>query len=128
MKRLLIIFLTTLTALMANAKPPKIAVQQFFDGRYNKEKTVSTFFSKDNGTCFWMLQVNNNPAIVKTISETLAKDKASTSRYFEQTGEGGKSVIVKVTNNGETIDIGFQQDPSGKSASLFIKGPEKAFK
>ena len=128
MKRLLIIFLTTIVALIANAKVPQISVEQFFDGRYNQDKTVSTFFSKDNGTYFRMLQVNNNPAIVKKIAETLAKDKAKTTRYFEQTGEGGKSTIVKIINNGETIDIGFQQDPSGKSATLFIRGPEKAFK
>lgn len=113
---------------MANAKSPQISVEQFFDGRYNKEKTVSTFISKDSGTYYRMLQVTNNPSIVKKIAETLAKDKAKTTRYFEQTGEGGKSTLVKIQNNGETIDIGFQQDPSGKSATLFIKGPEKAFK
>lgn len=117
-----------IVALMANAKPPQLSVEQFFDGRYNNEKTVSVFFSKDNGVYFRMLHVNNNPAIVKQIAETLAKDKAKTTRYFEQIGEGGKSTIVKITNNGEIIDIGFQQDPSGKSATLFIKGPEKAFK
>lgn len=118
----------SIITLVANAKPPQILVEQFFDGRYNKEKTVSTFFSKDNGSYYRMLQVNNNPTIVRKIADTLAKDKAKTARYFEQTGEGGKSTIVKITNNGETIDIGFQQDPSGKSATLFIKGPEKAFK
>lgn len=128
MKRLLIILSLTFVALMANATPPQISVEQLFDGRYNQEKTVSTFFSKDNGNYFRMLQVKNNPAIVKKIAEMLAKDKEKTSRYMEQTGEGGKSIIVKLTNNGEAIDIGFQQDPTGKSATLFIKGPEKAFK
>lgn len=128
MKRIIIIFFTAIIALMANAKPPQISVEQFFDGRYNQEKTISTFFSNDNGTYYRMLQVKNNPAIVKKIAETLAKDKSKTTRFFEQTGEGGKSTIVKITNNGETIDIGFQQDPSGKSATLFIKGPEKAFR
>lgn len=128
MKRLLIILSFITVALIANAKPPQISVEKFFDGRYNKEKTVSTFFSKDNGSYFRMLQVNNNPSIVKLISETISKEKAKTTRYFEHTGEGGKSIIVKFTNNGETIDIGFQQDPSGKSATLFIKGLEKAFK
>lgn len=128
MKRIIIIFFTAIIALMANAKPPQISVEQFFDGRYNQEKTISTFFSNDNGTYYRMLQVKNNPAIVKKIVEMLAKDKSKTTRFFEQTGEGGKSTIVKITNNGETIDIGFQQDPSGKSATLFIKGPEKAFR
>lgn len=128
MKRFLITFTVALVSLLANAKAPQISVEQFFDGRYNKEKTVSTSFFKENGTFFRMLQVNNNPAIVTKIAETLSKDKTKATRFFEQTGEGGKSIIVKLTNNGETIDIGFQQDPSGKSASLFIKGPEKAFK
>ncbi|MDE7153306.1 MAG: hypothetical protein K2O00_02525 [Muribaculaceae bacterium] len=113
---------------MANAKSPLISVEQFFDGRYNNEKTVNTFISKDNGIYFRMLQVKDNPAIVKKFAETLAKEKATATRYFEQTGEGGKSTIVKISNNGETIDVGFQQDPSGKSATLFIRGSEKAFK
>lgn len=128
MKRILILFLITVASLIANAKPPQISVEQLFDGRYNNEETVSTFLSKDNGTYFRMLQVSDNPAIVTKISEMLAKDKAKTTRYFEQIGEGGKSIVVKITNNGETIDIGFQEDTSGKFATLFIRGPEKAFK
>lgn len=128
MKKFIIIFLMSTITFLANAKPPQLSVEQLFDGRYNKEKTVSTFVSKDNGSYYRMLQVSNNPSIVKIIADTLAKDKAKTTRYFEQTGEGGKLIIVKITNNGETIDIGFQQDPSGTSATLFIKGPEKAFK
>ncbi len=114
--------------MMANAKPPQITVEQFFDGRYNNEKTVSTSISQDNGTYFRILHVTNNPAIVKKIAVSLLKDRAKATKYFEQTGEGGKSVIIKITNNGETIDIGFQQDPSGRSATIFIKGPENAFK
>ncbi len=128
MKKLLIILSLTLVALMANAKPPQIIVEQFFDGRYNNEKTVSTSIFKDNGTYFRILHVTNNPAIVKKIAETLLKDRTKANKYFEQTGKGGKSTIVKITNNGETIVIGFQQDLSGRSAALFIKGSEKAFK
>ncbi len=128
MKRRLIIFSMTIVALIANANPPHISVEQFFDGRYNKEKTVSIFISKDNGIFYRMLQIKDNPAIVKKIDETLTKDRTKATKYFEQIGEGGKSTIVKITNNGETIYIGFQQDPSGKSATLFIKGSEKAFK
>ncbi len=128
MKRFVIIFSLALVSLIANAKSPQILVEQLFDGRYNQEKTVRTFISKDNGTYFRMLQVNNNSAIVKKIAETLAKDKTKTTRFSEQTGAGGSSTIIKIINNGETIDIGFQQDPSGNSATLFIKGPEKAFK
>lgn len=127
MKRLLIISLMTIVALMANAKPPKLSVEQFFDGRYNNEKTVNIFISKDNGRYFRMLHVNDNPDIVKKIYNTLTKDAKNADKSMEQTGEGGRSTLVKIKNNGVTIDIGFQQDPTGKNASLFITGPEKAF-
>ncbi len=128
MKRLLIIISIIAVAFVANATPPQISVEQFFDGRYNKEKTVSTSISKDNGMYYRILKVNENPAIVENISTALSKDKSQAVKYSEQTGEGGKSVIVKIINNGETIDIGFQEAPSGKSATLIIKGSEKAFK
>ncbi len=128
MKRLLLIFSMVIATLVANAKPLQLSVEQFFDGRYNNEKTVTTSILKQNGTFFRMLKVNNNPAIINKIAETLSKDRGKATKYFEQTGKGGKSIIVKITNNGETINIGFQQDSSGKSATLFIKGPEKAFK
>lgn len=128
MKRLLIIFSIIAVAFAANAKPPQISVEQFFDGRYNKEKTVSTSISKDNGMFYRVLKVMDNPAVVKKIAETLLKDKSMATSYTEQTGEGGRSVIVKIINNGETINIGFQEAPSGNSATLIIKGSEKAFK
>lgn len=128
MKKLFIIISFIFVALTVNAKPPQISVEQFFDGRYNKEKNVSTFISKNNGTYFRVLHVTDNSSIVKKIADTLIKDKTKATKYFEQSGEGGKSTIIKIVNNGETIDIGFQQDSSGKSASLFIKGSEKAFK
>lgn len=128
MRRLLIILSMTLVVLLANAKPPQIFVEQFFDGRYNKEKSVRTSISKENGIYYRGLQVTDNPAIVKKISETIEKDGSNATKYFQQTGEGGTSVWIKMTNNNETIDIGLQQAPSGNNAYLFIKGPEKAFK
>lgn len=127
MKRLVIIFIMALVTLIANAKPPRIFVEQFFDGRYNKEKSVRTSISKENGIYYRGLHVSDNPIIVKKLSETITKDAPNATKYLEQTGEGGTSVWIKLTNNGETIDIGLQQAPSGKNAYLFIKGPVKAF-
>lgn len=127
MKKLLIIISIFFVAFAANATPPQISVEQFFDGRFNKEKTVSTSISKDNGMYYRILKVKDNPALVREIAETLSKDQSRAMRYSEQTGEGGKSVIVKIINNGETINIGFQEAPSGSSATLIIKGTEKAF-
>lgn len=128
MKRLLIIFSMAIVALIANAKAPQIYVEQFFDGRYNKEKSVRTSVSKENGRYYRVLHVANNQAIVEEIYKALSKDAETANKFFEQTGEGGKSTVVKFINNDETINIGFQQDPTGTSASLFINGSEKAFK
>lgn len=128
MKRFLIIFAMAFVTMLAYAKAPEIHVAQFFDGRYNKEKSVRTTISRDNGVYYRGMQVNDNAPLVKLISETLQKDAPQATKYLEQTGAGGTSVWIKLTNNGETIDIGLQQAPSGKNAYLFIKGPEKAFK
>ncbi len=128
MKRLLTIITVIAVAFVANAKAPQITVEQFFDGRYNKENTVSTSISKDNGIFYRILKVKDNPAIVRKIADALAIDKSKATRYSEQTGKGGRSILVKILNNGETIDIGFQEAPSGRSATLIIKGSEKAFK
>ncbi len=128
MKRILILLSLTIVAFIASAKSPQLAVEKLFDGRYNSERSVSTSISKDNGMYFRVLRVADNQQIVQQIYDTLSKDASAATNYFEQTGEGGKSVLIKISRNDGTVDIGFQQDPSGKSASLFIRGPEKAFR
>lgn len=128
MRRLLIIISMLVMSVIAYAKPPQLAAEQFFDGRYNTEKSVRTTISKENGSYYRGLQVTGNAAIVKKIVEAIAKDSSRAARYFEQTGEGGKSILMKISNNGETIDICIQQNTEGTNAYFFIKGPEKAFK
>lgn len=126
MKRFLFILFFAITALFTYATPPRLAVEQLFDGRYNKEKGVSVSISKDNGYYYRGISVHEKPAIIKKMIEAVKKDTARASKYLEQYGEGGHSTIIKFVNNGETIDIGLQHYKS--SAYLFIKGPEKAFK
>lgn len=128
MKRLFIIFLMTIVSMGAFAKSPHFSVEEFFDGRYNKEKTVRISISRDNEIYYRGFQVTGNSALVKKISEVIAKDATLAKRYTEQTGAGGKSILIVFTNNGETIYIGLQQDPTEKNAYLFIKGPTNAFK
>ncbi len=126
MKRFLIITALLLSSIMAMAKPPHLAVEQLFDGRYNKEKTVTTSISKADGIFYRSLQVTNNPAIIKVIETALRKDTPRASDSFEQEGAGGRCTSLKIVNNGETIDIGLQQ--YNGSAFFFIRGKEKAFK
>lgn len=122
-----IIFLTLLfSSLTAMAKPPHLAAEQLFDGRYNTEKSVRTSISKSDGFYYRSLHVTNNPRIIKIIETALKKDAPRASKSFEQEGEGGRYTSLKIISNGETIDIGLQQ--YNGSAFFFIKGKEKAFK
>ncbi len=123
----LIIFLTLLiSSLTAMATPPHLAVEQLFDGRYNKEKSVRTSISKADGNYYCNLHITNNPGIIKVIEAALRKDRPRASKFFEQEGQGGRYTYLKIISNGETIDIGLQQ--YNGSAFFFIKGKEKAFK
>lgn len=126
MKQLLLIFIFVLTSISAMAKAPQLAVEQLFDGRYNKEKTVRTSISRADGMYYRSLQITNNPEIIKAIENALRKDSPRATKSFEQEGEGGKYTSLKIINNGETIDIGLQQ--YNGNAFFFIKGKEKAFK
>ena len=108
------------------AKPPHLAVEQLFDGRYNKEKTVRTSISRADGIYYRSLHITNNPGIIKIIENSLCEDNPRAAKSFEQEGEGGRYTSLKIVNNGETIDIGLQQYKG--NAFFFIKGKEKAFK
>lgn len=126
MKQLLVILIFLLSSIVAMAKPPHLATEQLFDGRYNKEKTVRTSISKADGIYYRSLHITNNPGIIKTIENALRKDSPRAAKSFEQDGEGGHYTSLKIVNNGETIDIGLQQ--YNGNAFFFIKGKEKAFK
>ncbi len=126
MKQLIVILALMISSLSTIAKPPHLAVEQLFDGRYNKEKSVMTSISKADGIYYRSLHVINNPRIIKIIETALRKDSPKASKSFEQEGEGGRYTSLKVINNGETIDIGLQQ--YNGTAFFFIKGKENAFK
>lgn len=126
MKQLLVIFILVLTSIAAMAKPPHLAAEQLFDGRYNKEKTVRTSISRADGIYYRSLHITDNPGIIKIIENALRKDSPRAAKSFEQEGEGGRYTSLKIVSNGETIDIGLQQ--YNGNAFFFIKGKEKAFK
>ncbi len=126
MRQLIVIFIFLLTSIAAYAKLPQLAVEQLFDGRYNKEKTVRTSISKADGIYYRSLHITNNSGIIKIIENALRKDSPRASKYFEQEGEGGRYTSLKIVNNGENIDIGLQQ--YNGNAFFFIKGKVEAFK
>ncbi len=128
MKRTLItLAIIMVSAVTAFAKPPQLATEQLFDGRYNKNKSVSTSIYRNNGTYYRGMTVAGNPDIVRKIADAISKDADGATNYSDYSGSDGQYTSLKIVNNGETIHIGLKQDRPG-SAFFFIQGKEKAFK
>lgn len=125
MKRLLIVLAIIISAASVFAKAPNLAVEKLFDGRYDKKKSVRTSIQKSSEYYYRSLHVTNNAEIVRTIESAIRQDSRKSEKVFEQSGEGGKSISVKIINNGEPIYMGIQQ--YNGSAFFYIKGAKKAF-
>ena len=126
MKRLFILLLYIVSAVSIYANPPKLNVENFFDGRYNNNKSVTISIYKSNGNYYRGLTVKNNPEIIKQIAEAIAKDQPRAKDFSDYQGNDGQYTSLQIVNNGETIYIGLQRDKSG-GGFFFIQGKEKAF-
>ena len=127
MKRLVIIIFSVIIAVSAFAKPPKLNVENLFDGRFNNTKNVTVSIYRNNGNYYRGITVMNNPDIVQKIANALEKDVPKASDYSNHQGADGWYTSLQVVNNGETIYIGLQRDRHG-GGFFFIQGKEKAFK
>ena len=126
MKRLFILLLYIVSAVSIYANPPKLNVENLFDGRYNNNKSVTISIYKSNGNYYRGLTVKNNPEIIKQIVEAIAKDQPRAKDFSDYQGNDGQYTSLQIVNNGETIYIGLQRDKSG-GGFFFIQGKEKAF-
>ena len=126
MKRLFILLLYIVSAVSIYANPPKLNVENLFDGRYNNNKSVTISIYKNNGNYYRGLTVKNNPEIIKQIAEAIAKDQPRAKDFSDYQGNDGQYTSLQIVNNGETIYIGLQRDKSG-GGFFFIQGKEKAF-
>ena len=127
MKRLLILLLCRVSAVSIYANPPKLNVENLFDGRYNNNKSVTISIYKNNGNYYRGLTIKNNPEIIKQIAEAIAKDQPRAKDFSDYQGEDGQYTSLQIENNGEIIYIGLQRDKAG-GGFFFIQGKEKAFK
>jgi lipopolysaccharide export LptBFGC system permease protein LptF len=126
MKRILILLLCIVSTITIYANPPKLNVENLFDGRYNNNKSVTISIYKSNGNYYRGLTVKNNPEIIKQIAEAIAKDQPRAKDFSDYQGNDGQYTSLQIVNNGETIYIGLQRDKSG-GGFFFIQGKEKAF-
>ena len=127
MKRIFILLLYIVSAVSIYANPPKLNVENLFDGRYNNNKSVTISIYKNNGNYYRGLTVKNNPKIIKQIAEAIAKDQPRAKGFSDYQGEDGQYTSLQIENNGEIIYIGLQRDKAG-GGFFFIQGKEKAFK
>ena len=126
MKRILILLLCIVSTITIYANPPKLNVENLFDGRYNNNKSVTISIYKSNGNYYRGLTVKNNPEIIKQIAEAIAKDQPRAKDFSDYQGNDGQYTSLQIVNNGETIYIGLQRDKTG-GGFFFIQGKEKAF-
>ena len=127
MKRIIIIITCIVTALAVYATPPKLYVENLFDGRYNDNKSVTISIYKNNGNYYRGLTVKYNPGIIKKIAAAISKEAPRAKDYSDYNGADGQYTSLQIVNNGEIIYIGLQRDRHG-GAFFFIQGKEKAFK
>lgn len=128
MKRFTLTLALVITAILAFAKPPHLAVEELFKGQYDHTKGVKTSIAKTGGQYHRGLTVTNNPGIVKKMVEAIKKDSSRAASYFDNNDENGLYTVMMITNNGQTIQVGLQRDPQGRNGYLFIQGPDGAFK
>ena len=106
MKRILILLLCIVSTITIYANPPKLNVENLFDGRYNNNKSVTISIYKSNGNYYRGLTVKNNPEIIKQIAEAIAKDQPRAKDFSDYQGNDGQYTSLQIVNNGETIYIG----------------------
>lgn len=128
MKRFILTLFISISAVLAFAKPPHLASEELFKGQYEQTKGVKTSIAKTRGQYHRGLTVTGNAAVVKKMVEAINKDARRADYYSDNSDEKEHYTVMRINNNGRTIQVGLQRDASGKNGYLFIVGPEEAFK
>lgn len=128
MKRLILILSLLLTAAVALAAPPRLESEKIFDGRYNKDKSVTITIAERNDNSYRTMTVTASPAIIKAMVRAMEKDKPRAEEHTDYRDDKMHYRFLKIINNGEAIRIGLQTDPDDRSGMFFIQGSRKAFK
>lgn len=126
MKRKSLALVFFVSAILAFAVPPELAVEALFDGRYNNNKNVEYSIIKQRGRYSMVMNVKNDVKVLEEASEAIEKDLAKTDDYTSIQNKEGKIIRLKIPNNGEIISVGMKTEENG-DFFLYIRGPKKAF-
>ena len=128
MKRFLLSLIFVITMTSAFAKPPRLAVQELFDGRYKQNKNVTTSIIKRNDDYHMSMTImTNDTKIVKEVMNALQRDAKKATDKVEIITDGNTFNKIEVPSNDEIITIGVSQDQESGMTTLFIRGERKAF-
>ena len=120
MKRIILTTILAFFAMALFAKSPRLAVEKYFDGRYNSNPNVETTIVKSEYNYFRSLSIAaSEKAIINEVTKAVEEDRKSADSVCDQWSGGEHNVILSFFTNGQPISIGLQSSPNGKT-EVFI--------
>ncbi len=128
MKRLIFSLLLTLVAVAAFAQSKSLAIEKFFDGRYNSNPEISTTISKSQSHYYRGMEVGSSQKqVIDAITKAVDSDKKNADNVMDKWEKGQHEVILRIKRNGQFVNVGLETQKDG-SIEVFISGPTDAFK
>lgn len=128
MKRVILATILAFAAIAMSAKPPRFAIEKYFDGRYNNNPNVSTTTVKSDHGYFRSLSIApSEKAIIEDVSKAVELDKKHAASVCDQWSGGRHDVVLSIFANEQPISIGLNAAP-GQNTEVFISGSPEAFK
>lgn len=129
MKKSILTLCMLVCAILAYAKPPRLAVESLFDGSYNGKKGISVTTIKSEKNYFRSIEVREgNPDLINKIEKLVDEDVKRASNFTETHSEKIHERVFQIPNNGKTINVGVTVYRLKQRVELFIQGYPEAFK
>lgn len=127
MKRFAIIMLLAFSAVAMFAKSPTLAVEKFFDGRYNSNPEISTTYSRNAVSLFRSMTIApSQKKAISEISKAVEADKRLATDVIDNWTGGEHQVILSIQRDGGNVAVGLETKKNG-GIEIFVSGPSAAF-
>ena len=128
MKRYLILILFLISTLLAFATPPNLACEAIFERGDLRRPGIDLCIKKQPNNYYRGIIVKKDPKLLAEIEKLIEQDsKVATEVIYRNDEEGtGSGVVLLVSNNGHTINIGLSKKENGEFG-FFIQSVLAAF-